>query len=70
MFCGVCLRNRYGQDARKALKDPDWWCPPCKYPKYNALTYCLRNTQWQMENIRTYQYGITGYRVSRPGIQN
>jgi len=29
MFCGVCLRNRYGQDARKALKDPDWWCPPC-----------------------------------------
>jgi len=29
MFCGICLRNRYGQDVRKALKDPDWWCPPC-----------------------------------------
>ncbi len=31
MFCGICLRNRYGQDARQALKDPEWWCPPCKY---------------------------------------
>jgi len=29
MFCGICLRNRYGQDVRKALKDPEWWCPPC-----------------------------------------
>lgn len=29
LFCGVCLRNRYGQDCRKALKDPEWWCPPC-----------------------------------------
>ena len=29
MFCGTCLQNRYGQDARKALKDPNWWCPPC-----------------------------------------
>jgi len=28
-FCGVCLRNRYGQDAKKALKDPKWCCPPC-----------------------------------------
>jgi len=28
-FCGVCLRNRYGQDAREALKDPEWSCPPC-----------------------------------------
>ena len=29
MFCGVCLSNRYGQDARAALKDPNWMCPPC-----------------------------------------
>jgi len=29
-FCGVCLRNRYGEDAREALKDPDWSCPPCR----------------------------------------
>lgn len=28
-FCGVCLRNRYGQDAKRALKDPQWCCPPC-----------------------------------------
>lgn len=29
-FCGPCLRNRYGEDARTALKDPDWMCPPCR----------------------------------------
>jgi hypothetical protein len=29
-FCGVCLRNRYGEDARVALKDPNWECPPCR----------------------------------------
>jgi len=29
-FCGVCLKNRYGQDVREALKDPNWTCPPCQ----------------------------------------
>ncbi|XP_028262594.1 cell division cycle-associated protein 7-like isoform X2 [Parambassis ranga] len=29
-FCGPCLRNRYGEDARKALLDPEWKCPPCR----------------------------------------
>ncbi|XP_052090906.1 cell division cycle-associated protein 7-like [Mytilus californianus] len=29
-FCGPCLRNRYGEDAQGALKDPDWICPPCR----------------------------------------
>ncbi|KAK7496324.1 hypothetical protein BaRGS_00012489 [Batillaria attramentaria] len=29
-FCGPCLRNRYGEDARAALKDPEWICPPCR----------------------------------------
>ncbi|XP_053561517.1 cell division cycle-associated protein 7-like [Bombina bombina] len=29
-FCGPCLRNRYGEDVRKALLDPDWQCPPCR----------------------------------------
>ena len=30
MFCGVCLKNRYGMDIRIALKDPNWFCPPCQ----------------------------------------
>ena len=30
MFCGVCLKNRYGMDIRIALKDPNWSCPPCQ----------------------------------------
>merc|ERR1712242_487018 len=29
-FCGSCLRNRYGGEAREALKDPHWKCPPCR----------------------------------------
>ncbi|GAB1598034.1 cell division cycle-associated protein 7-like [Argonauta hians] len=29
-FCGPCLRNRYGENAAEALKNPDWICPPCR----------------------------------------
>ena len=29
-FCGSCLRNRYGEDAKEALMDPNWKCPPCR----------------------------------------
>jgi len=29
-FCGRCLTIRYGEDAREALKDPEWTCPPCR----------------------------------------
>ena len=23
---GVSLKNRYGEDAQEALKNPEWWC--------------------------------------------
>merc|ERR1712112_624410 len=29
-FCGICLKNRYGEDAKEALLDPNWKCPPCR----------------------------------------
>lgn len=29
-FCGPCLRNRYGEEVRTALLDPEWQCPPCR----------------------------------------
>ncbi|XP_034431178.1 cell division cycle-associated protein 7a [Hippoglossus hippoglossus] len=29
-FCGPCLRNRYGEEVRDALLDPEWLCPPCR----------------------------------------
>ncbi|XP_006006087.1 cell division cycle-associated protein 7a [Latimeria chalumnae] len=29
-FCGPCLRNRYGEDVKTALLDPNWLCPPCR----------------------------------------
>ncbi|XP_030756304.1 cell division cycle-associated protein 7-like [Sitophilus oryzae] len=30
MFCGVCIKNRYGEDAAVVLKDPNWICPVCR----------------------------------------
>ncbi|VEN34026.1 unnamed protein product, partial [Callosobruchus maculatus] len=30
MFCGVCLKNRYGEDVAEALLDPNWRCPVCR----------------------------------------
>eukprot|EP00090_Calanus_glacialis_P019559 TRINITY_DN3001_c0_g2_i1.p1 TRINITY_DN3001_c0_g2~~TRINITY_DN3001_c0_g2_i1.p1 ORF type:complete len:526 (-),score=213.35 TRINITY_DN3001_c0_g2_i1:279-1856(-) len=29
-FCGRCLEIRYGEDAKEALMDPHWKCPPCR----------------------------------------
>jgi len=29
-FCGRCLEIRYGEDAKEALMDPNWKCPPCR----------------------------------------
>jgi len=29
-FCGRCLEIRYGEDAREALMNPTWKCPPCR----------------------------------------
>ncbi|XP_057655988.1 cell division cycle-associated protein 7-like [Diorhabda carinulata] len=29
-FCGVCLENRYGENAAIALRDPNWRCPVCR----------------------------------------
>uniref|UniRef100_A0A8C5L3I1 Cell division cycle associated 7 like n=1 Tax=Jaculus jaculus TaxID=51337 RepID=A0A8C5L3I1_JACJA len=39
-FCGPCLRNRYGEDVRTALLDPDWMCPPCR--GICNCSYCRR----------------------------
>ena len=29
-FCGPCLKNRYGEDAKMAIMDKTWICPPCR----------------------------------------
>ncbi|CAL8402921.1 unnamed protein product [Arctogadus glacialis] len=29
-FCGPCLKNRYGEEVKKALLDPEWHCPMCR----------------------------------------
>ncbi|CAB4055160.1 CDCA7 [Lepeophtheirus salmonis] len=28
-FCGICLKNRYGELVEEALLDPNWKCPVC-----------------------------------------
>lgn len=38
-FCGPCLKNRYGEDIREKLLDPEWVCPPCR-GKCNC-SFCL-----------------------------
>ncbi|XP_066995901.2 uncharacterized protein [Anabrus simplex] len=30
MFCGYCLKRRYGEDVADVLLDPNWACPPCR----------------------------------------
>ncbi|NXA35099.1 CDA7L protein, partial [Eudromia elegans] len=39
-FCGPCLRNRYGEDVKSALVDPEWMCPPCR--GICNCSYCRR----------------------------
>ena len=29
-FCGICLKNRYNEELRVVLMDPEWECPPCR----------------------------------------
>lgn len=29
-FCGICLYNRYGENAKEALLDDNWSCPVCR----------------------------------------
>ncbi|XP_057300938.1 cell division cycle-associated 7-like protein [Hydractinia symbiolongicarpus] len=29
-FCGPCLKNRYGECAKEALRNEAWFCPPCR----------------------------------------
>ncbi|XP_034023450.1 cell division cycle-associated protein 7-like [Thalassophryne amazonica] len=41
-FCGPCLRNRYGEDVRKVLLDPEWQCPPCR-----GICNCSFCRQWE-----------------------
>lgn len=38
-FCGPCLRNRYGEDVRKALIDPVRWLKPQHTHTHIGLVY-------------------------------
>lgn len=46
-FCGPCLRNRYGEDVRKALIDPVRWMKPQHTHTHTRLVYLyLKSLFW------------------------
>jgi len=58
-FCGVCLRNRYGEDARSALLDKDWICPPCR--GICNCSFCRKKKNKSATGILIHQAREKGY---------
>ncbi|XP_006813976.1 cell division cycle-associated 7-like protein [Saccoglossus kowalevskii] len=58
-FCGPCLRNRYGEDAKKALKDPNWACPPCR--GVCNCSFCRKKTGHHATGILIHLARHSGY---------
>ncbi|KAL4225701.1 Cell division cycle-associated 7-like protein [Mactra antiquata] len=49
-FCGPCLRNRYGENAREVLKNPEWMCSPCR--DICNVIYILSLQEWMCPPCR------------------
>ena len=58
-FCGPCLRNRYGEDARAAILDQDWKCPPCR--GICNCSYCRRRAGVPATGILVHTARSAGY---------
>jgi len=48
-FCAVCLRNRYGEDMKEVLMDPEWKCPYCR--GICNCSFCLDMPTGQLINV-------------------
>ena len=59
-FCGPCLRNRYGEDAKKALMDPDWQCPPCR--GICNCSFCMKKRGRRCTGIMIHLAKERGYK--------
>lgn len=58
-FCGPCLKNRYGEDARATLKDDKWICPPCR--GICNCSFCRRKAGRGATGILIYLARDNGY---------
>lgn len=58
-FCGPCLRNRYGEDAITALKNPNWVCPPCR--GICNCSFCRKKKGRSCTGIMIHQAREMGY---------
>ncbi|XP_058038719.1 cell division cycle-associated 7-like protein [Ahaetulla prasina] len=69
-FCGPCLRNRYGEDVKVALLNPEWFCPPCR-GQCNCSScrqrdgYCATGTLIHMAKLYGYS-NVKEYLESMP----
>lgn len=61
-FCGPCLRNRYGEDAKKALMDPEWHCPPCR--GICNCSFCMKKRGRRCTGILIHLAKQRGYNKS------
>ena len=59
-FCGPCLRNRYGEDAREALMDPEWQCPPCR--GICNCSFCMKKRGRRCTGIMIHLAKERGYK--------
>ena len=59
-FCGPCLRNRYGEDAREALMNPEWQCPPCR-GIWNC-SFCMKKRGRRCTGIMIHLAKERGYK--------
>lgn len=58
-FCGPCLKNRYGEDAKKAIMDPSWMCPPCR--GICNCSFCMKKRGRRCTGIMIHLARENGY---------
>lgn len=58
-FCGPCLKNRYGEDAKKAIMNPNWVCPPCR--GVCNCSFCMKKRGRKATGILIHLAKANGY---------
>ena len=58
-FCGVCLRNRYGENAVEALKNDSWCCPVCR--DVCNCSFCLPRRGLRCTGVMLYEAQAHGF---------
>ncbi|XP_062575266.1 cell division cycle-associated protein 7-like [Saccostrea cucullata] len=67
-FCGPCLRNRYGEDAKEALKNENWACPPCR--GICNCSFCRKKQGKSCTGIMIHLARQSGFESVKDYLQN